>query len=197
MTQFILIRHGETLWNEQKKYQGESDLSLSQNGKRSIRKLSKAVQQFGVDVLYTSPLKRARQSAAIISSNIGIKPMSDSRLKEMSFGLWEGKISDELISAKDKDYLRWLKGRWPSPGGESLGDLRRRVRRFVKDCLKNHPGKKIVIVSHGGPLRMIINLSRRQNLKSLFSFSLEPSSLVILSRYSRKWSPAQKELPHA
>ncbi len=181
MTHLILIRHGETLWNEQKKYQGHADIGLSPKGKKNIQALLPRVKALGIDFLYTSSLRRARQSARIISAKTGLKPCVDSRLNELNFGRWEGKTADQLILQKDKSFLSWAGGKWKTPkGGESIDSLRRRVRGFLKDCLKKHKGKKIAIVSHGGLIRMIILLSLRQDLGSLFSFVLQPASLSIL-----------------
>lgn len=187
MTRFFLIRHGETSWNEQKKYQGQRDLGLSKRGKKKIKQLSRDIHKLGIGALYTSPLKRARQSAAIIAKETGINPVKDSRLKEMSFGRWEGKTSQELMLEKDKNYLRWLKGRWPSPGGESLLSLRRRIQKFMKDCLKKHQGKNIAIVSHGGPIKMALFKSLKLSGRPLSSFSVEPASFTVLTFHSGKF----------
>lgn len=144
MTQLILIRHGETLWNEQKKYQGHADIGLSSKGKKNIQALLHRVKTVGIDCIYTSSLRRARQSAKIISKKLGIKPYIDPRLNELNFGSWEGKTAEQLIYQKDKNFLSWANGKWKAPqGGESIYSLRRRVREFLKDCLKKHKGKKL------------------------------------------------------
>ncbi len=187
MTQFILIRHGETLWNEQNRYQGKSDLGLSRRGKETIKWLSRMIRKLDIDVLYTSPLKRARQSSTIISSKIGIKSISDPKLKEINFGHWEGKTAEQLISQKDKSFLSWSKGKWVTPvGGESIHSLRRRTRQFLWSCLKKHRDQNILIVSHSGPIRALILESLRLPRRFLFSFKIEPASLSSIAFYSRK-----------
>ncbi len=182
MTRLILIRHGETRWNLQKKYQGHANPGLSATGKKHVRALAARIKDLGIDGLYTSPLKRARQTAAILSAKTGFKPHPDARIKELNFGNWEGKTAAELIAQNDKNFRSWLEGQWKTPkGGESLAELNRRVRAFLKDCVKKHKGKKIAIVSHGGPLRMMILLALGLGAQAFFSFGLEPATFLILN----------------
>lgn len=182
MTRFLLIRHGDTLWTKQKKYQGQTDIELSKQGRKKIRGLSSALKSFEIHSLYTSSLKRARQSSEILSAALGIKPRTDARLNELNFGQWEGKTAAELLSKKDKPFFSWTKGKWKTPaGGESLGSLRRRVRQFLRECVKKHRHKNVAIVSHGGPIRMMIVESLRLPERFLFSFRVDPASVLLLT----------------
>ncbi len=179
----ILIRHGQTLWTKQKKYQGHTDVRLSAKGRQNIRSLSKKLEKIGMDFIYTSPLKRARESCAILNRRIRLKPLMDSRLKEMNFGVWEGKSAKELIAAKEPAYLSWMKGKWKTPPrGESLGLFRRRVRNFLKQCLKQHRDQKVGIVCHGGTIRMIALEMLCLPMKYFFSFRMKPGSFLILEK---------------
>lgn len=185
MTRLILIRHGETDWSREKRYQGHSDIALSRAGGSNIRALIPQLKTLNVDVLYTSSLKRACQSSQIISTAIGIKPRVDSRLNELNFGEWEGKTAAQLIAQKDKSFLSWAKGKWATPiDGESIHSLRRRIRQFHRECLKKHANQTIAIVSHGGPIRTLILESLRLPHRFLFLFQVEPSSLSILTFHS-------------
>ncbi len=181
MSTLILIRHGQTLWTKQKKYQGHTDLRLSAKGRQSTRSLSKRLEKIGMDFLYTSPLKRARESCAILNRRIRLKPRMDSRLKEINFGVWEGKSAKELITAKEPAYLSWMKGKWKTPPrGESLSSFRRRVRNFLKECLKQHTDQKVGIVCHGGTIRMIALEVLGLPMEHFFSFRMKPGSFLIL-----------------
>ncbi len=182
MKHLILIRHGETLWTEQKRYQGHSDIKLSKEGRKNIRALSLRIKSLGIDCLYTSSLKRAMQSGAIISEAIGVKPRKDPRLNELNFGAWEGKTASQLSAERNKHFLSWSKGKWVTPkGGESLSSLQRRTAKFLGECLKKHANQKVAIVSHGGAIRMLINQALGLPQDFLFSFHMEPSSFSILN----------------
>jgi len=183
MATLILIRHGQTLWTEQKKYQGHTDVRLSVKGRQRMNLLSKRLDKIGIDFLYTSPLKRARESCAILSRRIRLKPHMDSRLKEMDFGVWEGKSAKELIAAKEPAYLSWMKGKWRTPcGGESLGRFRRRIRNFLRECFKQHKDQKVGIVCHGGTIRIMALEVLGLPMESFFSLRVEPGSFLILEK---------------
>lgn len=187
MTQFILVRHGETNWSREKKYQGHSDILLSLEGRRNVQALTFHLKTLDLDVLYSSSLKRACQSSDIISAQIGLRARIDSRLNELNFGAWEGKTAEQLISEKDKSFTSWIKGRWHTPpGGESVQSLQRRIKQFLKHCLKRHKNQKIAVVSHGGPIRMMILELLQLPLKYLFSFRVDPASFSALTFSSIK-----------
>ena len=103
MTRFILIRHGETSWTEQKRYQGWSDIELSPRGRKNIGELSSMLRIQNLDQLFTSPLKRARQSSEIISSRINLHLVTDARLKEINFGEWIGDGGESVGGEVDVD----------------------------------------------------------------------------------------------
>lgn len=190
MTRFILIRHGETSWTEKKRYQGWSDIKLSPRGKKNIAMLSKSLKNFKIDRLFASPLKRALESARIISLKIGVRPMVDSKLKEINFGEWEGKTSIQLLTEGNKNYHSWISGKKATPrGGESLFALRQRVRSFLSRCVKKYSGETIAIVSHGGVVRMMLLEFLRLPDRHLFSFQIDPASYTVVVQDARRISP--------
>lgn len=180
MTTFILIRHGETLWNRQRRYQGHSNVGLSLQGKKAVRGLSAKLKKFKDAVLYASPLRRAKQSAAILSKSLSLKPVFDARLKEIDFGVWEGKTADELLKT-NKAYQDWVQGRrrFPCPG-EPLTVFRRRVIHFLRECIKQHAGKNILIVAHGGPIKIMASALKQKPLRFNIP-SIKPASILIFS----------------
>ena len=188
MTKLILIRHGQTAWTGQRKYQGSSDTALSEAGIRKMRRLAKEFRKFRTDVLYVSSLERAIQSAQILAKGTRLNPRVDSRLCEMDFGEWEGKTAEKLLRLKDKAFLSWTqKQKWLTPpGGESFFSFRRRVRTFFMDCLKKHPNKTVAVVSHGGVIRLLILEALRFPFKFFFSFRIEPASVSIVSMGAKK-----------
>ena len=185
MMDFLLIRHGDTLWTQQKRYQGTTDISLSSGGEKKMQVLAKTLRSVNADLLCTSSLTRGRESGKIIAQSLGIKAIEDSRLNEVGFGQWEGKTAEELLKENDPIYKEWMKGRWATPkGGESLYSLKKRVKGFLKDCLKHDHNKKIVIVSHSGPIRMMVLEALGLPIDCMFYFRIDPASVTILRYYT-------------
>ncbi len=182
MTQLILIRHAETPWTLQGRYQGHSDLGLSSRGRQQAGALAERIRAWEIEKIYASSLKRARQTGEIISKKMRQKLYLDHRLKELHFGRWEGKTAKELLKQKEPSFLKWLRGQsCRPPGGESVPDLKKRVKDFLDEILKRHAGGRVAIVSHGGPLKMAILLSLKLAGRFFWSFRIAPASISVLN----------------
>ena len=145
MTSILIVRHGQSVWNAQGRWQGQADPPLSDLGHRQARTAAAALPSF--DVLVSSTLQRAHQTAAGISETTGIQPVRlDPRLMERDAGEFSGLTRPE-IEARFPGYLD--AGRWPE-GWEYDDDLVRRVRSGLDDLAADHAGQTIVVVSHGG-----------------------------------------------
>ncbi len=183
MSYFYLIRHGDTLGNKQKRYQGHSDIALSTQGIRKVHVLAKGLKNIKTDAVYCSKLRRARQTAQILIGRRGLTSHPDARLNEMDFGQWEGKTAEELFALRDPAFAAFSKGRWVKPsGGESVQAMRLRVGQFWRDCLKRHATEDVMIVSHAGPIKMILLDALELPRKCLFHLHLDTASLTVLRR---------------
>ncbi|MFV0343017.1 MAG: histidine phosphatase family protein [Anaerocolumna sp.] len=149
-----LIRHGETEWNKLGKFQGSTDISLSEEGIKQAH-LAADVLKGKFDHIYASPLSRAKHTAEIIGEASAIVPQIEPHIKEINFGLWEGLTFEEIKEKFPKEFTSWrnpLEGYLMSEdisvknAGKRAGDT---IRRLVT----KHPGKKIAIVAHGGILK--------------------------------------------
>jgi broad specificity phosphatase PhoE len=182
VTTFILIRHGETLWTRERRYQGITDIPLAEDAKKDVLRAAGLIKELSADYLYTSPLLRARQTADIISQTIGKKPVCVDDLREVSFGVWEGKTANELIAQKDPTYLKWMQTRrWTTPSkGESLRALEKRVMRFWEGCLVKHRNQKIAVAAHGGSLKMLLLSALKMRRDDLFRIKMDPCSISIV-----------------
>ncbi len=181
MTRLILIRHGATAWTRQKRYQGYTDIPLSPSGQKQARRLGERLGRCRISFFYTSALARAAQTAAILANGRKARLATDERINEINFGAWEGKTARELVRAKEPSYLRWCKGSWVTPpGGESLRVFKKRIRNFLAEILKKHEGKTIAIVSHGGPIRMMMIQSLRLAPRFFWALYIEPASVSVL-----------------
>ena len=184
MTHLILIRHGETAWTRERRYQGNSDTPLNARGRREARALARWLCGYRIDALYTSTLSRARATGEIVSHAARRKIKTDSRLNELAFGKWEGRTAAELLAGKDPAYRKWCAGKLVSPpGGEKFADFRRRTGEFLRDVLKDNPRKTTAIISHGGVVKMFLFHALRLPLRSLWTFRIDTGSISILSVY--------------
>lgn len=143
MTKIGFVRHGNTNWNIEKRAQGHSHNPLNETGLKQAHAVGKRLAQENWDVIISSDLLRARQTAEIIASYLD-KPVSfDKRLREISRGQIEGTVEAERIEKWGKDWRKL------DLGGETLKQLRARGVQFVQDTLKQYEGKRILVVTHG------------------------------------------------
>lgn len=144
MTQIGIIRHGRTAWNVERRAQGSSDIPLDENGMEEAQKLADRLGEEEWDLIFASPLKRARQTAECVSLKLGNLPIIfDDRLVEVNGGLIEGTTEAERLE-------KWGEGwRGLDLGIEKTDDVIQRGKEFLEDLLNEHPDKKILIVSHG------------------------------------------------
>jgi len=154
VTTLILVRHGETDWNAQHRWQGHSDTRLNDAGREQARLLAKGLP--GVDALYSSDLARARETAEIVAGALGLELRLDERLRERGFGSWEGLTMDEIESAYPDDKQRWLAGTGPGAfDAEPFEAFATRVGSFVEDVGRRHPAEEVLVVAHGGTIRVV------------------------------------------
>lgn len=157
MTTVILIRHGETDWNIEGRYQGQADPPLNSKGVRQAHFLAREISQTSIDLFYSSPLKRAYETAKILAESLNVPLYRDARLMEIHQGEWQTKLRSE-ISALYPDLFRlWETKPWDMtpPGGESLTQVQKRVYSAVDDIVVNHQGECIGLVTHQIPIILL------------------------------------------
>ncbi|MBX0357436.1 histidine phosphatase family protein [Halobacillus sp. Nhm2S1] len=159
MTKVALIRHGSTPWNKEKRAQGSSDIPLDEEGMADARKLAERLHKETWDVLYSSPLKRAQQTAEFISEKVGLTIQFDSRIEEASGGQIEGTTETERIEKWGKDW------RDLDLGMETPESVVSRGMSFMEDVLKKHEGKKVIVVSHGALISHLLRELDRERVR--------------------------------
>lgn len=154
----FFIRHGRTEWNDQFRYQGATDIVLSDTGKEQARKAGLRFENIGIDSIITSPLRRAHETADIISSfHQGLRPAVMQELTEVNFGGWEGLTVPQIVEQYGQDLFdRWRRDPLftDAPDGESNEDLWERCGRAAA-VIRSIPGKRIVVVGHGAMFRAL------------------------------------------
>lgn len=158
-----IIRHGETEWNAAGRLQGQTDISLNENGVRLARITGQALSYVNFDLIITSPLKRARQTAELVTEGKSIPIFEDARISEISFGSWEGlgsrKHNFQIPSEHFQDFYEDPFHFQNAEDGECIAALCVRTRSFFQGLLKSrsYQDKTILIASHGCACRGILN----------------------------------------
>lgn len=151
MTHLCLVRHGQTNWNVEGRYQGQSDVPLNENGRDQARALARQLQECFFTAIYTSDLLRAKETAAILATSRGLSVMPDPRLREINQGEWEGQLVS-VIKARYDD-LWQQRSKNPAnvrpPGGETVGEVACRVYGVLDEIAARHTTGQVLIVSHG------------------------------------------------
>ena len=154
MTELIVIRHGETAWNVEHRWQGQTDVPLNDSGRAQAAALAARIAGEPVDALYSSDLSRAMQTAAPLSAAWGQAATPVPGLREQGFGLFEGLTARAIQREHPALWLEWLSHRadFALPGGESLAQVSARVLDALAQIAARHPRQRVVIVTHGGVL---------------------------------------------
>lgn len=159
MTELLLVRHGETDWNFVGRWQGNSDTPLNDAGREQARALADTLER--VDAIYSSDLARARETAEILAERLGLPVHLDVRLRERGFGSWEGLTSAEIEERFPDSYRRWRAGHGPgTDDAEPFDAFADRIRSLVEEVLREHPDETVLIVAHGGSIRVVHALAR-------------------------------------
>ncbi|MEK9775328.1 MAG: histidine phosphatase family protein, partial [Quisquiliibacterium sp.] len=135
ITELIMIRHGVTAWNKDRRFQGQIDIALDDEGLRQAGLLGKALAGAALAAVYASDLTRARQTAGPIAAALGLPVLAEPGLRERHYGAFEGRTWDELSSEHAADFARW-RARDPDfvlpGGGETLLALHQRVEATLR-----------------------------------------------------------------
>ena len=154
MTTLLLARHGETDWNRDGRWQGHSDPPLNELGRKQAGELADSLD--GIDAVYSSDLARARETAEIVATRLGLEVRLDARLRERSFGAWEGLTMEEIERRFEAAHVRWRTGKsHGADDAEAFDAFAARVHSFLEDVLRRHPDETVLVIGHGGSIRVI------------------------------------------
>lgn len=169
MTTIYLTRHGQTEWNLEKRLQGHGNSPLTEFGINRAKELSNRIKGIDIDIIYTSPIERAYKTAFIVKGDKDIEVKVHEGLKEMNFGDYEGKITEEVMKENPGwDISAIMKGNLEmrAPNGETLGEVRERVNSAMREIIKENEGKNILIVGHGITLKAIMAFFNDQEVNN-------------------------------
>lgn len=156
-TEIILIRHGETDWNRELRFQGHIDVPLNDMGHEQARRLGLRMAGEMVQHLVSSDLMRAQQTAAPAAQQLSLPVVTRAALREQNFGLVEGMRADEIQNLHPRAWEQWLEFRedHAMPEGENARDFHARIIGSLGDIAALHAGQRVLVVTHGGVLDMV------------------------------------------
>lgn len=180
-TRLCLIRHGETAWNAEKRLQGHIDIPLNTRGEIQARQMAQALKdaKLNFDVLFTSDLKRAIDTSAAVVQLFGVVAQVDSNLRERHFGSLQGLSINEAPLLRPDIWQAHISRDLDHEleGGESIRQFALRVQRALDRIEEQHPGKTVLMVSHGGTLDMMYRIASNQALSTQRAVSVPNASL--------------------
>jgi len=184
-TRLILVRHGETDWNSGGRYQGHSDVGLSEAGRWQAARLRERFRGERIDAFYASDLHRAMETAAIIAEPHGKAVCPVPALREINFGYWEGLTHSQIAAIYPQELERWLFGAGDAvvPGGESFAQVRQRAWRALEEMVKAHRGQTILAVSHGGTIRAVLCAALNMVTESVWRLAQDNAAVNIIDFY--------------
>lgn len=179
----LLIRHGEAEGNREFRYLGDSDAPLTANGREQARLLGESLRGAPLRAIYASPLLRARDTAAALAlgREPALEPQPEDRLREQSYGAWEGLTSAQAQERYPREHAEWERDqRDAPPDGEPLAALRLRSVALACELAQRHSGEVIALVSHVGPIKALICAALGLPTQAARRMWLTPASVCIV-----------------
>lgn len=153
MTTILLARHGETDWNREGRFQGHADPPLNRTGRAQAVDLSVALMAEQLAAVYSSPLRRALETAEVLAASHGLEPVPVDDLREVDVGSWSGLTRAEVEERFPAQFARWLDYGQGWEDGETYEEMGRRAVDALLGLAAAHDGERVLAVTHGGPIR--------------------------------------------
>lgn len=187
MVTVFLLRHGETPWNKLGRVMGRTQVPLGADGIEQIKKIAPLIATLKLDAIYTSPLRRAVQTAKLVAVGTKLPTCKSEGLNEIAFGEWTGRHFDELIDSEL--YRRFIKSPANTllPGRETISDVQRRGVKVIDEAAQKVPGGRFLFVSHGDVIRAILCHYMKLPLNEYRRLRVDNGSLSALQT-DRRWA---------
>ncbi len=186
----ILLRHGETMWNRERRLQGCKDLPLTKEGEGQIYNTGRRLAEYDlkIDRIIASPLQRTYKTAKIVANALNYpleNIVNDADLVERGMGVGEGMLYEEAVSKyPDHNY----------PGMETIEELCSRVKRVIDRCERSYSDKTVLLVTHGGTIRALLTVLTKGNIPYSGNEAwLENGNICLLGKQGKAWEVIMKE----
>ena len=184
--EIFIVRHGESEGNRDNKFRGRMDFSLTERGQLQAKETGNYLKQYGnFDIIFTSPLIRAKQTADILSTFLNSEVVVEQSIHNIKLGEWEGKGKDEIRTKYPDKWQIWIKEpeKLVLPNGESIGDVKKRSTRWLLSIV-NKDYKKIVVVTHRAVIKPLLAGILEVKPPYFWKFHIDTGSFSIV-RYER------------
>ena len=185
-TRLYLVRHGQVEGHKEKRYNGQTNVPLTQLGREESGRICDSLVDIHLDAVYSSDLDRSRYCAELVAAAHNLTVSTCESLRELHFGKWEGRTWVELQETYPEDWqsrLQNLVG-FQVPGGESLQNAADRVRPIIQKIIRGHSGGAVVVVAHGGVNRIVLLDAIGAPLERAFSIEQDYGCLNIIDYFS-------------
>lgn len=185
--ELYIVRHGKTIWNAQEKLQGHADIELNDEGRAAAKELGEKLKDTQIDIIYSSPLIRAHETAKLIRGNRDIPIITDDRLKELSFGDMEGITCSEWFDEScPYHYFFSEPDKYPTPpNGESFEEVCERTKEFLQEIIEPAASncRRIMIVAHGALNKGLMCHIQNHDIKHYWGNGLQQNCECSIFRY--------------
>lgn len=188
VNRIYLIRHGETTWNADKRWQGQTDVPLSDVGRQQARLLAAYLRARPISAVYASDLARAKATGEAIAEARGLTVRTDARLREMHVGVLQGLTIDEIHACYPHE-LDSLKADWLDhriEGGENRRMMQERTYQALEDIAMREAGPEVALVTHGGVVRVLLHKLFPDHADGR-TIPIENTSLTAIGRLGEGW----------
>lgn len=189
LTRFILVRHGETTWNREGRYQGQIDTPLSAFGIEQGRKVAEALKDIPIDICYASPLSRSYDTAAMCAEYHNLTVNTDDRLLEINHGEWEGLLAKDV----DEKYPELLH-KWRTtvsdvqmPGGENIEEVRARSMEAFREYAERHAGQTVLVAAHDAVNKAVLCDILEIGLSHFWQIKQDNTCINVFEYQDGKW----------
>jgi broad specificity phosphatase PhoE len=178
----VLIRHGLTDYNLNKRYSGFRDISLNKIGRAQAKEIKIKLKGLKIDKVFCSDLKRSWETTKIIFGHKGPTIVKNKNLREINFGRWEGLNFKQILKKYSFIYKKWLKDPFSIdiPGGEGMIHFTNRIRKELKNIIKDNAHKTVAIVGHSGSMRIILNTILEIKRNDFWRLEFDPRAIYVI-----------------
>ncbi len=180
MLRILLVRHGETDWNRERRIMGMEAVPINANGQRQAWEMQKSLGVLPLDGVFTSPMLRARQTAEVLCAERDLSPQEDQRLQEIHYGDWVGKTFEEVRALPGYSPYYSRPSTPVSPGGESLLEVRDRAMGFLNELKKRGQAETLLVVSHADWIKILLMEILQIPFENIWKFRVDNVSVSLL-----------------
>ncbi|MFM1788702.1 MAG: hypothetical protein RLZZ12_51 [Actinomycetota bacterium] len=181
MTLIYLLRHAESTANQEGILAGRmTEVELSNRGKKESQRIAKSLQGMNFTKIYVSPLQRCRETISPYLSLSGRRAYVNDDFVEMDYGAWSGRRLEELRREPLWKQIQSKPSKVRFPKGESFMQAESRIRRGLNTLAKNHPKGKVLVVSHGDPIKIALQIALDGAIDNFQRFLIDPGSLTLI-----------------